>query len=402
MSDLEQFLRRASRGLGGRERQTVRRELESHIRHRANRYKVSGSSEVEAIKLAIADLGEPREISSGMKGVYIMPTTIRAGVLTAALATLVFMGAQLSTAQISSYPSPTCLKLNTGGYSVDFIQDAQEKTFALSCEPNFLWVAMNSLRPTLEPLGVTFSEPFALNNEFPPMNNETEPRYHKLQFPNGQPIQTVNNGGLMVFDFVDNLKNAGLPIRIEGWDNPKITVGKISFTLGSSEQPITGSSVYATLLYRDLLMYFPGLIGDPLVRDTAGSNLFSQLKNNLKSNMPHFVHTVQTKLKPGTVVAVLSKDTFWLEPKQIPVGEGYRFPKGIAKFARAYIAPVANDGTIAYDSGSRSLAAVKAGQIKPTVVNGHAMVAVMQFTGYLSQQAAFEPVAPETIKIESR
>ena len=99
MTELEKFLRQASRGLWGRERQIVRRELESHVRHRANRYEISGSSESEAIKLAIADLGEAREISAGMKGVYSVPTTVRAGVLTVALATFVFMGAQLSTAQ---------------------------------------------------------------------------------------------------------------------------------------------------------------------------------------------------------------------------------------------------------------------------------------------------------------
>jgi hypothetical protein len=395
MTDLEKFLRQASRGLWGRERQTVRRELESHIRHRAQRYEVDGSSKVDAIKLAIANLGEAREISAGMKGVYTMANTIRAGVFTAALATFVFMGSQLSTAQITGYPSPTCLKLNTGGYSVDVIQDEQEKTFALSCESNFLWISMNSLRPTLEPLGVTFSAPFA-------MNNETEARYHKLRFPGGSPFNVVRDGGIMIFDFVEYLKGSNLPVQIEGWDNPKITVGKTSFTLGSSENRITGSSVYATLLYRDLLMYFPGLIGDPLVRDTAGSTLFAQLKNDLKPNMPHFVHTIQTKLKPGTVVAVLSKDTFWLEPKRIPVGEEYRFPKGVAKFGRAFIAPVVDDGTITYDSGSKSLAIVQPEQMKPTVVNGHAMVALMQFTGHLSQHATFEVVAPKTIKIKSR
>jgi hypothetical protein len=206
----------------------------------------------------------------------------------------------------------------------------------------------------------------------------------------------------LIFDFVNILKGSNLPIQIEGWDNPKIMVGKTSFTLGSSENPISGSSVYSTLLYRDLLMYFPGLIGDPLVRDTVDSTLFTQLRKELKPTMPHFVHTIQTKLKPGTVVAVLSKDTFWLEPKRIPSGEGYRFPKGVAKFGRAFIAPVSDDGTITYDSGSRSLAIVQPEQMKPTVVNGHAMVAIMQFTGSLNQNSIFEVVAPENIKIESR
>ena len=118
--------------------------------------------------------------------------------------------------------------------------------------------------------------------------------------------------------------------------------------------------------------------------------------------MPRFTHTIQTKLKPGTVVAVLSKDTFLLDVKKVPAGEAYWLPKGIAKFGRAFIAPVAQDGTITYESGSRSVAVVEPDQMRPTVVNGHAMVAIVQFTGHLSPRAAFEPVAPESIKIESR
>jgi hypothetical protein len=388
MTDLEKFLRASTRGLWGRERQTVRHELESHIRHRAQRYEVSGSSHNDAIKLAIADLGEAREINSGMKGVYSVPTTIRAGVLTAALATFMFMGTQLSTAQISSMSVPACLKLSTSGYSIDGFENERERTFALSCEQNILLIAMNSLRPALEQFGVSFQN--------------QDDKYQSVRFPEGSSFNVVRNGGILIFDFVDYLKGSNLPVQIEGWNNPKITVGKNSFTLGSSENRITGSSVYATLLYRDLLMYFPGLIGDPFVRDTADSTLFTQLRKELKPTMPHFVHTIQTKLKPGTVVAVLSKDTFWLEPKQIPSSESYRFPNGVAKFGRAFIAPVADDGTIPYDSGSRGLAIVQPEQMKPTVVNGHAMVALMQFTGHLSQQAMFEVVAPASIKITSR
>jgi hypothetical protein len=388
MTDLERFLRQATRGLWGQERQIVRQELESHVRHRAQRYEIDGSSEVEAIKLAIADLGEPREINSGMKGVYTLASTIRAGVMTALIATFTLMGTQLGSAQISAWSSPTCLKLSPSGYSVNVKENNKERDFTLSCEPNFLWVAVGSLRPTLEPLGIKFAD--------------TTDDYHEVRFPNGWPFRITNNGGILIFDFVNILKGSNLPIQITGWDNPKITVGKTSFTLGSSENPITGSSVYATLLYRDLLMYFPGLIGDPLVRDTVDSTLFTQLRKELKPNMPHFVHTIQTTLKPGTVVAVLSKDTFWLEPKRIPLGESYRFPNGVAKFGRAFIAPVSDDGTITYDSGARTLAVVQPEQMKPTVVNGHAMVALIRFTGSLSQNSIFEVVATESVKTVSR
>ena len=150
MTDLETFLRQASRGLWGRERQIVRRELESHVRHRANRYEISGSSEIEAIKLAIADLGEAREINAGMKGVYSVPSTIRAGVLTAALATFVFMGAQLSTAQVTGttkFPTPACLEQGRESFKVG-------ENF-IPCQSGFS-ISLESLEGVLTPLGVKF------------------------------------------------------------------------------------------------------------------------------------------------------------------------------------------------------------------------------------------------------
>ena len=241
MTDLEKFLRQASRGLWGRERQTVRRELESHVRHRANRYEISGSSETEAIKRAIEDLGDARAISAGMRQTYTIPNTIRAGVLLAALTTFVFMGTQLSTAQVTGFPTPACLKLNPSGYSANMQENLKEQDFALSCEPNYLWVATNSFRSALEPLGVKFTELVM--------------GAYEIRFPNGLPFRTGGNEGILVFDFVEILKKTNLPVKIEGWDNPTITVGKTSFALGSSENKISGSSVYATLLYKDLLMY---------------------------------------------------------------------------------------------------------------------------------------------------
>jgi hypothetical protein len=168
MTDLEKFLRQASRGLWGRERQTVRRELESHVRHRAQRYEVSGSSEQDAIRLAIADLGEPREINSGMKGVYSVPNTIRAGVLTAALATFVFMGAQLSTAQVTGttkFPTSACLESAQQTYKMG--ADDQP------CEQGNLSISLKSLRSVLEPMGVAFENGFikdAITIRFPEGN----------------------------------------------------------------------------------------------------------------------------------------------------------------------------------------------------------------------------------------
>ena len=387
MTDLERFLAQATRGLWGRDRRTVRQELESHVRHRAARYALEGLGDTEAIRKAIADLGEPRAISAQMRGVYSIPNGIRAGVLFAVLSVLGFIGTA-QVAQITSFPTPSCLKLNTSGYRVNLQADTAEATFAFSCEQDILWIAMASLRPALEPLGVRFE----------PAGNDR----HTVRFPEGRPLTIVNDGGIMVFDFVQTLSKTGLPVTIQGWDNPTVTVGKVAFTLGTTDRPVTGNSVYATLLYRDLFPYFPGLVGSPLVRDTAGNSLFEQLKNHLRPDMPRFSHTIRTTLEPGTVVAVLSKETFLMDASKIPPGERYPFPNGTARLDRAFLAPVASDGTVKYESSSRSLEVVNTNSLRSNVLNGPATITVLRFTGALNQDTVFEELNPSLVKIESK
>jgi hypothetical protein len=389
MTDLEKFLRQASRGLWGRERQTVRRELESHIRHRANRYEVSGSSETEAIKLAIADLGEARAINSGMKGVYSVPTTIRAGVLTAALATFVFMGAQLSTAQVTGttkFLTPACIEQGKTSFTIAGGE--------IQCENNWFSINFESLKTVLEPLGVQVQvgEVSAVikwpEGAVSVMNTDTSFSNFYIEINGKSVMLPPVKGYVQSFTFFDALRDSGLPVHINGWDNPHITIGKTKFTLGSSSQVARGASIFPNLLQNrlDLTFWFwPKEQG--FWTETPQSALFEQ------APLKQFKHIIKTNLEPGSIVVVVSREA------AIKFNEKANSPR----HKQAFIAPVGPDGSIEYPSFSRTLAVVNPRDVQVGVHNGHATISVLRFSGeYSNKPTMLEPVAPATIKIESR
>ena len=402
MTDLEKFLRQASKGLWGAQRQTVRRELESHVRHRANRYEVSGSSEIEAIKLAIADLGEARAISAGMRQTYTVPTTIRGGMLLAGMAMLGFMGTQLSIAQIgvdNRYPTPECIEQHKTTFSIG--------TDQLPCDQMHS-ISLANLRTILEPLGVVFEV------------NANTPRTTTLRFPEGNAANlyefedqnwkdskgnpatiSVLPGRTLLYEFFSQLRATALPVRIQGWNNPRITVGKTSFTVGTNEQPLSADVLYSSLLYSRSDTELPGGNAEPLLFGTGDCNCILPAEITPVQPKVQFEHRIQTKLKAGEVVIVFSRES------QITVsGVNPMTKKTVTQTIpisrRAYVAQVDANGQIAYPSFSRTLAAVKLEQVKRGVANGHATIALARFTGeYGYKTNPLEPVAPETIKIES-
>jgi hypothetical protein len=390
MTDLEKFLRASTRGLWGRERQTVRQELESHIRQRSNRYEISGSSEVEAIKLAIADLGEAREISSGMKGVYAIPATVRIGVLAAALSVLALMGMQFGKAHVVGtvrYPTPACLESNRESFR------AGPRTF-FPCEDG-LNINIVHLQKLLEPLGVSFG-PSAIKNAT------------AVRFPGGEPIRLIEwsdlylqeddgavfltpivKGYISLWEFWMALRETELPITIEGFEQPKIRVGRTAFTLPSSPATVKGLSTTWMPLSRELEAYFFGQDND--VAYLTGD--LSRFGREIIEPSQRFEYTIRTNLEPGSIVVVLSRERVtWRRERPTP-----------EKIRRACLIPVAADGTIRYTSFSRDLAIGSIGAVQRGLNDGRTTVALARFTGQLGLRAtALEPVAPESTKIESR
>jgi hypothetical protein len=389
MTDLEKFLRQASRGLWGNERQTVRRELESHIRHRTQRYEISGSSKIDAIKLAIADLGEAREISSGMKGVYSVPTTIRAGVLTAALATFVFMGTQLSTAQVTGttkFLTPACIEQGKTSFTIAGGE--------IPCENNWFSVNFESLKTVLEPLGVQIQvgEVSAViqwpEGAVSVMNTDTSFSNFYIEI-NGKTAKLPPvKGYVQSFTFFDALRDSGLPVHITGWDNPQITVGKTKFTLGSSSQVAQGASIFPNLLQTrlDLTFWF-------WPKEQGFWTETPQSPSSEQAPLKQFMYTLKTNLEPGSILVVMSREA------SVKISNKVNIPR----HKLAFIAPVGPDGSIEYPSFSRTLAVVNPRDVQVGVRNGHATISILQFSGeYSNKPTMLEVVKPDTIKIESR
>jgi hypothetical protein len=76
-TQLEQFLHKATRGLYGQDRSTVREELRSNIEQLMLEYQEEGDSEQVALARAINEFGNPKTISAGMARVHNIPKIVQ-------------------------------------------------------------------------------------------------------------------------------------------------------------------------------------------------------------------------------------------------------------------------------------------------------------------------------------
>jgi hypothetical protein len=292
MTDLKKFLRASTRGLWGRERQTVKRELESHIRHRANRYEVSGSSHNDAIKLAIADLGAPREISAGMHSAYTIPNTIRACVIAVTLSSFLLASTQ----------------------------NKKHKPFHL-------------------PIAISY-----------------------------QHVATQ----------IQHLRSLGLPVKISGWDNPKVTVRT---TEGIFELP--SRNAIPSSLYLDLISV--GL--ENVILESADQPQYGSPAFRATPTKRLYKHKIFTPITPGIVVVVFSDEIATNSPSPL---------------RRGFVTPINADGSFEYSSVSKTLTAVT-GARNPNRPNGPGEITVVRFIDeYSTKPVLIEPIPAAVIKIESQ
>jgi hypothetical protein len=90
-TQLEQFLRKATRGLYGQDHTIVREELRSNIEQLMLEHQEEGDSEQVALARAISEFGNPKTISAGMARVHSLPKTLQRVGLIAVLVALFTM-----------------------------------------------------------------------------------------------------------------------------------------------------------------------------------------------------------------------------------------------------------------------------------------------------------------------
>jgi hypothetical protein len=70
MTELEQFLHTATRGLWGKRKLEVREELEAHVLECAHKHELLGMTREQAISKSLSELGPAQVIRSGLRRTY--------------------------------------------------------------------------------------------------------------------------------------------------------------------------------------------------------------------------------------------------------------------------------------------------------------------------------------------
>jgi hypothetical protein len=70
MTELEHYLKTATRGLWGKRKLEVREELEAHVLERAHKHELLGLSREDAISKSLAELGSAQVVRSGLQQTY--------------------------------------------------------------------------------------------------------------------------------------------------------------------------------------------------------------------------------------------------------------------------------------------------------------------------------------------
>lgn len=239
MDSLERYLRQATRGLWGPKRLEVREELEAHILERARAFEVGGLTRLEAVEKVLAELGRPEAVSAGMARLHSWP---KVGLLASAMG---LMAASLLLVQAQSYevtpldriPISSCLEAQTVSLRCQLFQNT--------------WLSWSDLKKALEPQGVKIERDsgfYLYEIGFPggtlmgwPDPGLRNPSYN---------LETVSN------EFIDLISlaqivayRAALPVRLEGWERPRIWFGdKVSLNISTSNQPNLGYKVYSRML----------------------------------------------------------------------------------------------------------------------------------------------------------
>lgn len=250
MSELDRYLRRATRGLWGRKKREMWSELEEHALERAHALQVFGLREEDALSRALRDLGPAEAVAGALNGVHTMPSILKTSALAALLTVLGLSVVTGSSAQVSiTYDGPrkacsACAPRPSGDKSVAWLnnRDLGRQLTAQGIRTRWQGNTLVVFLPRPDGKGdslINFDPSLSLG---------------------GQPYNTVH---YLVFAL------AGVPgARVQGYDNPTFTVNGARFTLGTRARPLVGNTVYEPLageiadeLYRRATARKPYAIG---------------------------------------------------------------------------------------------------------------------------------------------
>jgi hypothetical protein len=264
MNTLEQYLKRATKGLYGSKKLEVQAELRGSIEARIWKLENRGKTSDEALATALLEMGAPATISAGLIKEHTMPKILKSMILTFVFAATSFTALNSSRAQIEVVTQPI------SGESVNTKPTACEQNLAM------YYLSFSSIKENLEAAGVTVADtPAAPQEKSQTYSADTKPTLRfrlptatkdlilqtapgidspwkddtgKLIF-NPKPSQNVGNDRfyMSLWSFLHQLRNSGLPVRIEGWRNPSVIVGQTKLEIGSATTLVTPHQLYSSI-----------------------------------------------------------------------------------------------------------------------------------------------------------
>ena len=245
--EIEQYLKRVTRGLWGRKRQEVREELSAHIQGRITTHRIAGLNETDAVQKTLQELGQPKEVNSEMIRLHTLPTALNLGTLAAiacAITVTLVSGTLAQSLDVTKqFPSRACIENTTEG------SGACER-FQIGWVEGTLWTSVEAIKEALEPQGVGVESGIAtLRLDFPGAKTVGF-SFYQAPFidEDGEPIQ-VAPGYMPVSDLIGSIANlSGETVTFEGWDNPSVRLGDVSFQLGTPDETVQGVNVYTPYL----------------------------------------------------------------------------------------------------------------------------------------------------------
>jgi hypothetical protein len=273
MSNLEQYLKNATRGLWGKRKLEVREELENHVLEKAHKLELQGFNRTDAIQTVLEQIGPANIVSRGMIGVHTMPSFLRSTALIASLCIGVIATIPSSIAQV-----------------VTLSNLMEKRGFA-----DYIWLNLSSLNTTLKQTGVAI---------------KTEKNGYRLTFPEGgtalvQATSTRNGQGyLSAMEFIHALESTKLNINISGYDNPKISIGKTQIALGTSTLPVKGNLFYTRPLLEVAEMHVQNF---NLLEFSFPTIVCCKESENTVMTIPTTKqHVVKANVVPGQVYGMLT------------------------------------------------------------------------------------------------
>lgn len=220
MTETERYLKAATRGLWGHDRRALRTELQGHINVRLQELRLAGLTATEAERQTLRELGAAAEVRTGMFGVHTLPKLGKGGLVGLMAATLLVTTLPRSQAQVSIIFGSSQLAIDTA--YLDFQQLQRE-----------VGKVGGTLTGTAE--RATLSLPGIAPTVLPPV---------------GWAAETFKERGQMYVStrsVVASLLSKRADIRLSGWSNLTMQVGKTKLHLQTTDERIAQSLYTATL-----------------------------------------------------------------------------------------------------------------------------------------------------------